>query len=180
MAISAGPIGSAPISGHFEALFDVAEPAGERSIIQVASLVNEGLVNHLYNNPEGLRDIDRRLFEELVAELFSGFGYDVELTRRTRDGGKDIVAVKNREVAVKFLIECKRPEPGNPVRVSAVRELHSVKVSEGATKAILATTTHFTRDAKLFFEKHRWELEPKDFDAIRQWMSTYLHGKRQQ
>lgn len=182
MVIGGGPIGSFPIGGlpeDFKVRFDVSEPVSGNSIIQVASLVGEGLIKHWHDNPDGLRLIDRRMFEELVAELFSGFGYEVELTRRTRDGGKDIVAVRSREVAVKFLIECKRPDPGNAVGVKAVRELHSVKVTEKATKAILATTTHFSRDAKLLFEQHRWELEPRDYGAIMEWMSSYLSLKGQ-
>ena len=124
--------------------------------------------------PDDLRVIDRRCFEELVAELFVGFGYEVELTRRTRDGGKDIVAIRRREVNSKYLIECKRPDPGNPIGISTVRELYGVKVDDGATKAILATTTYFTTDAKLFFDKHRWELEPRDFDDIHDWIDEYL------
>jgi hypothetical protein len=58
-----------------------------------------------------------------------------------------------------------------------VRELYGVKVSEGATKAILATTTYFTRDAQLLFEKHRWELEPRDFEAVKEWLAAYRRIK---
>lgn len=66
------------------------------------------------------------------------------------------------------------PGPGNPIGVSTVRELYGVKVDDGATKAILATTTYFTPDAKQFFDKHRWELEPRDFDDIHRWIDDYL------
>ncbi len=118
--------------------------------------------------------MDRRKFEELVAELFVGFGYEVELTKRTRDGGKDIVAIKRREVEVRFLIECKRPDISNKVSVGAVRELHGAKSDDPASKAILATTGYFTRDAVLYFERHRWELEPKDFNSIQDWIAQYL------
>jgi restriction system protein len=116
----------------------------------------------------------RDAYEELVAELFSGFGYDVELTRRTRDGGRDVVAVKSSETAVKYLIECKRPDPGGYVGVRPVRELFGVKQDEGATKAILATTAYFSPDALLFFERHKWELEPKDHSGVTEWIEDYV------
>jgi len=117
------------------------------------------------------------LFEEIVAEIFSGFGYEVELTQRTRDGGKDIIAIRQTEVNLRFLIECKRPDPGNHVGVSVVRELYGVKIDDGATKAILATTTHLSNDAKLFIKKHQWELEAKEYNGILDWIKSYLTAK---
>jgi restriction system protein len=122
--------------------------------------------------------IGHRRFEELVAELFSGFGYDVELTAQTRDGGRDVIAIGGTEVQSKYLIECKRPEPGGVVGIRPVRELYGVKEDEGATKAILATTAYFSYDAMLFFERHRWELEPRDFDGLMEWVTLYLNRKR--
>ena len=171
------PIGSAPIGalpGYFLARFELDEQEGSNSIIQIASLVDRALIERLQQYPDDLRMIDRRRFEQIIAELFSGFGYEVELTQRTRDGGKDIIAIKRSEIDVRFLIECKRPDPGNPVSVSTVRELYGVKVDDGASKAILATTTYFSPDAKRFSEKHRWELELKDFEAIKAWIAKYL------
>jgi len=176
-----GPISSAPISAlpdDFSATFELQSREHGDSIIQIASFVDRALIERLQQYPEDLRIIDRRRFEQLIAELFAGFGYEVELTQRTRDGGKDIIAVKRREVDLKFLIECKRPDPGNPVGVSTVRELYGVKVDDGASKAILVTTTYFSPDAKLFSEKHRWELELRDFEAVKAWVAEYLKCKR--
>ena len=147
----------------------------ERSIQVVSTLVEDRLIERLWENPSELRAIDHRLFEELVAELWSGFGYSVELTKRTRDGGKDIIAISDRSnVSAKYLIECKRPGEGKPVGVAPVRELYGVKVSDGATKAILATTSYFSPDAHQFLGKHRWELEGKDYDGILDWIERYV------
>lgn len=171
------PLGTVPLGADlddFRVSFELPEEPTNGSILQVATLVDRALIERLRLHPEDLRSIDRRLFEQLIAELFSGFGYEVELTQRTRDGGKDIVAVKRSEVDVRFLIECKRPDPGNPIGVSTVRELYGVKVDDGASKAILATTTYFTPDARRFSNKHVWELELRDYEAIRQWISKYL------
>lgn len=158
--------------------FEVAEPVAATSIVQVSDRIGRRLIERFQRNPEVLRTMDRRRFEELVAELFSGFGYQVELTKRTRDGGRDVVAVKHQEVAVRYLIECKRPDPGGYVGIRPVRELYGVKQDEAATKAILATTAYFSPDALLFFERHRWELEPRDFGGIKEWLEDYLKGKR--
>jgi HJR/Mrr/RecB family endonuclease len=158
------------------ARFDIVSPVRGSSIIQVSELVGRKLIEHFRRNPAELRRIDRRKFEELVAELFDGFGYVVELTRRTRDGGRDVVAVKHGEVAVKYLIECKRPDPGGYVGVRPVRELYGVKHDEAATKAVLATTAYFSADALLFFDRHKWELEPRDYFGVTEWIDEYLRG----
>ena len=175
-----GPISGAPIGGlpsDFHIVIPVEAQTRGPALIQVVSLVDRELISRIHKNPEFLKTIDRRLFEKLVAELFNGFGYDVELTQQTRDGGKDIIAVRRREVDVRYLIECKRPDPGNAVAVTAVRELYGVKVSDGATKAIIATTTHLSPDARLFVEKHRWELEAREYGAIQEWVAAYLEQK---
>ena len=145
-----------------------------RPLIQVSQKVTVELIKRLQRTPYELKTIDRLFFEELVAELWNGFGYEIEVTKRTRDGGKDIVAIRNKIVEERFLIECKRPDIGKRIGVRPVRELYGVKTTENATKAILATTASFTKDAQVFFEKHRWELEGKDFDGLMEWLNDYI------
>lgn len=145
----------------------------------VSDAVTVKIVDHLLRHPNKLRTIDRRGFEELIAELFDGFGYNVELTKRTRDGGKDIIAVShNCIIHQKYLIECKRPEPGNPVRINVVKNLHATKIDEGANKAILVTTTHYTRDARSYGERHPIELQLNDFHDLMEWLRRYLEIRR--
>ncbi|WP_257969288.1 restriction endonuclease, partial [Vibrio parahaemolyticus] len=37
-----------------------------------------------------MREITPREFEEVVSEIFRSKGYEVDLTQRTADGGKDV------------------------------------------------------------------------------------------
>jgi Restriction endonuclease len=166
---------------------DVPPPGPEREhlvefdlgpeIFVVTEGVWRGLVRELASRPGSLKTIDRRTFEELVAFLFEGFGYEVELTKKTRDGGRDVVAVRRAEIHTKYLIECKRPDPGTPIGIRPVRELYGVKQDEGASKAILATTTYFGPDALLFMERHRWELEPRDYLGVLDWINRYVQTR---
>ena len=145
-------------------------------ILIVSQRVWDRLVRELSSTPSRLKTIGRRTFEQLVAFLFEGFGYEVELTRKTRDGGRDIIAVRKAEVYTKHIIECKRPDPGHVVGIRPVRELYGVKSDEGASKAILATTTYFSKDAQLFMERNRWELELRDYQGVLDWISRYLRN----
>ena len=140
----------------------------------ITTKADEHLIRYFSEHPKEIKTMNRRLFEEMIAELFRGFGYGVELTKQTRDGGIDIIAIKDLEVSVKYIIQAKRPEPGNPVRITPVRALYWVKHREKATKAILATTTYFTKDAKMEFRDLVWELELKEYNGIIGWINDYL------
>lgn len=154
-------------------LFD-ADPPQNSSIVLATSALTDRLVE-IHRRPDDLRLLDRRAFEELVAELFSGFGYEVELTAKTKDQGRDVIAIKKiDEVAVKYLVECKRPEPGNAVGVGVVRQLFGVVEDERATKGILVATTHFSPDAKSFVLRNKWRLELKEYEQIVEWITSYL------
>jgi hypothetical protein len=127
--------------------------------------------------PSELFDLSPRHFEELVAEIWRKFGYRVELTSQTRDGGRDIIALKEAEVNLRFLIECKRYQRQHKVGVQMVRSLYGVKVDECATKAILATTSTFTKAANDLFKRHVWELEPRDYDGVVDWIKLATESK---
>jgi restriction system protein len=95
--------------------------------------------------------IDPRRFEELIAHIFSLHGFVVELTKQTRDDGRDIIAIRSDlGIKSKYLIECKRYALTNPIDVQFVRALYGTQMKEGANKAILATTSRFTPDARSF------------------------------
>lgn len=146
-------------------------------IVLATSAMHERLIG-LHRDPGSLRTIERRQFEEIIAELFGSFGYSVELTSQTRDGGRDVIAIgSNEDIRTKFLIECKRPDPGRPVGVGVVRQLLGVVDDEKATKGILVATTYFSKDAKAFEERNQWRLELKEFDAIASWIDRYVRLK---
>lgn len=137
------------------------------------------LLNKIWTNPAILKEIpfqDSRIIEEIVAEVFSGFGYQVELTKRTRDGGKDIIALRKRDGNnKKILIECKHWS--NKINVKVIRELIGVAVTQGEmpTGIILATTSNFTRDAKKISLNSTIpiELELRDYNDILNWIKDY-------
>lgn len=97
-------------------------------------------------------------------------GYEVELTARTCDGGYDLVAVRKAELDARISRECKRYNAEQRLGVGLVRNLYGVKQHERATKAILATTATFAKDATVFAEVHKWELELRDYRGVLDWL----------
>ena len=133
------------------------------------------LVSQIVVNPELLYKISSRQFEELIANIFSKHNFQVELTSQTRDGGRDIIAIKTDELDVrsKYIIECKRYSRNRPVRVDLVRNLYGVQQQEGANKSVLATTSYFTPDAKKFAETTNtteWAMDLKNYNDILSWI----------
>jgi hypothetical protein len=125
----------------------------------VVTGVSVKLAEAISKEPELLRKITPRGFEELLADVFTGFGYNVELTAQSRDGGRDIIAIGNKhDVLSKLLIECKHYAPHRLVGLAHVRALYGVKTLEHATKALLATTSRFTKDARKIEKQHIYEL----------------------
>ncbi|MES9902373.1 MAG: restriction endonuclease, partial [Sedimenticola sp.] len=154
--------------------FDLDEGIDGRSFLEIGSSVNESLVRYFLDHPTDLRAMKPRHFEELIAELFHGFGYLVELTAATRDDGRDVIAIGNEHIAAsKYLIECKRYAETNKVGIQPVRSLHGVVTDERATKGIIATTSSFTAPANEFFARNKWTLEGRDFDGVVEWLKLY-------
>jgi HJR/Mrr/RecB family endonuclease len=125
-------------------------------------------------NPEIIYGIEPRLFEEVVAEVFKKFRMEIMLTKRTRDGGMDIIAFDDKQYTRnKYIIECKRYAPEKKVGLEIVQRLYGVKVSMNVTKALLVTSSYFTKDAIQFARQHFWELDLKDYNDVVGWLKTF-------
>ena len=93
-------------------------------------------------------------FEDLVARLHSALGYAVRRTAATRDGGVDVIAVRDHPTGrEKLAIQCKHQE--KPVGRPELQKLLGVLASDPSYSAgVLATTTTFSSDARQFAEEN--------------------------
>ncbi|ATQ41695.1 hypothetical protein CSW64_04340 [Caulobacter mirabilis] len=140
---------------------------------------NEILIEKLRKEPAGLYDLDPRKFEELIADLMEDMGYEVELTPRSNDGGKDILASRDTEHGKMLcLVEAKRYSIDNPIEVGLVRQLYGTLCDFNASSAMLVTTSRFTRGAAEFQQRNQYRLALKDYGNVVQWLSGYRKGRR--
>lgn len=178
----------ADIDVHFEdELYSYEEeprlylPDEKRIITDLCSGVSR-LIIEADRNPAILYDLNPRKFEELIAHIFSLHGFRVELTKQTRDGGRDIIAIRSDlEIKSKYIIECKRYAPNKSVGVGLVRNLYGVQIQEDANKSVLATTSRFTQDARSFATSKtatEWSMALKDFEDIRKWIGTAVAANK--
>lgn len=137
------------------------------------------LIKLIQEDSSYIYKISTREFEEIIAEIFKSQGYEVTLTKRTRDGGKDIIAIHRNELGLEtsYFIECKRHALDSKVDVSIVREVYGVHSSlNGPNKSIIATTSTFTPDALKFAGNNlrsRWDMALKDINDVLAWIRNY-------
>lgn len=84
-------------------------------------------------------------FEEEVAKVFRLNGYKAEVTRKTADGGIDLLMYKDNK---KIIVQCKHYS--SEVGVSVVRELNGIKDDFRADELILVASSGVTKGCKDF------------------------------
>lgn len=145
-----------------------------RQLITTLDGLNNELINHLKNNPRLMYNLKPRQFEELVAQFLLHFGWHVELTQSTRDGGYDIYAISQDISGVKthWLVECKKYAPQNKVGIEIVNALYGVKNIRNVGMCMIATTSFFTRGV-YDFKSSVYDFETRDFNEISEWLNQY-------
>lgn len=149
----------------------LAENPSQRAVLATSpqlitlQLPDHRLVDEINKHPGLLRLMPWRDFEKLLAQILERLGYEVELSRGTKDGGVDVVAIKTLDFGPhRYLLQAKRWS--HAVGVAPVRELLGNHHHYGASKSCLAVTSRFTSEAWHLAETHKWELELKDHDRI--------------
>ena len=82
-------------------------------------------------------------FERFIGDYFRDCGYVVHQTKRTNDGGKDLVMYKNGQT---YYVECKKYAKSNPVSRPLIQKLVGACHPNNA-KGIFVTTSRFTQGA---------------------------------
>lgn len=152
---------SAYITAHMRFMSD----GGFYRCEDIISLIKAKFINHPLPTKEIIGKISSHEFELLCGYLYKKKGYSINITKKTRDGGYDIIAEKGsgREQEVLY-IECKQKE--TKVGVEIARSVLGLLNIKNATKSVIITSNFFTKDAlKISHESKRLELiNLDDFD----------------
>lgn len=170
------------LAGNFYDLSDFSQ-APSSEIISVAKpaiiSASEALVRDLQKRPEDLLGISDRDFEKVLAELLTDMGWDVELTKATRDGGKDILAYMNTEIGqLLCLVEAKRYRTDRKVGVDLVRTLYGTLCDYQANSAMMVTTSSFSPNAHEFQQRHQYQLSLRDYTDVVGWITKFKNKGR--
>lgn len=158
---------SIPIAVHPKQLILPEAPR----IITDIRLVNQKILERINRDPYEMYNLSPRQFEIMCAELYEERGYKVILTQETRDGGKDLIILDDRDLG-KFKVygECKRYAPDNPVSVNVVKQLAGNIWADNVTAGVVMTSSYFSPDAKDFANKFKHQISLMDFSRLHQMM----------
>lgn len=104
-------------------------------------------VNLNWANKEWWWSLDGWEFEEEVARIFRLNGYKAKVTKKTGDGGIDIIMYKDNN---KYAVQCKHYK--NQVPVETMRALNGVKQDFGADILVMVASSGVTKAGHEFTE----------------------------
>ena len=96
------------------------------------------------NDWSRVRELSPTQWEEMVAGAYERAGYEVILTPRSGDYGRDVIATSKGIGSIKILGSVKAYSPGHLVDAEACRSLMGVVTADQkASKGIITTTSDF-------------------------------------
>lgn len=154
-------------------LLYINDPHLNKSIIVTEAQRVKQIIHRIYRDNSILTDIDPRKFEEVIAELLASQGFEVALTKQTRDNGYDILALQSLNgFPLKFLVECKR-YIARPIGIEIIRAFNNVILRQNANKGIIVTTSYFTKDAQKDKTITPYLLDFRDKNHVLEWINNY-------
>lgn len=153
------------------------QSTGSKIILKEVPLV-EKLIGEIYIDNHKLYQVSPSDFEEMMAEYLRKEGWEVSLSKKTRDGGYDMIALQHiGSLPFKVIAECKRFAPKRKVGIDILRGFQTVMLREKANKGVIFTSSYFStevRKEKDIYLHHQIDL--KDYDDIMSWINAKKNG----
>lgn len=126
------------------------------------------IIELLSADPEVAYRFGWRQWEEIIAGAYRELGFEVVLTPRSGDGGRDVIATSEGVGSVRILDQVKCYKPGHRVTADEVRSMLGVlELEKNASKGVVTTTSTFApgveEDPRIAeYLPTRLELKPRD------------------
>lgn len=127
---------------------EIENDINKLEIEEILKVVSHRFAYLVAKDPDNLYKIEWRDLERMIAEVFEGIGFKVELTPSSKDGGKDIVLSCNVLGKSKsYIIEIKHWRSGIRVGQSAVRDFLNVIIQERRDSGLYLSTFGYCNNA---------------------------------
>lgn len=195
-AIGIGPFGIAQVNpkenrkileGQFsKKVIDEARNSARKYTIEIQNTARN-FIDDFLNKPtiqdKLMSELNSDLFEELVAEILVDKGFDIFITPKTRDGGKDIIAAYSFDgKPVVMMVECKRRKTNHtlgPVELrSLVGQFYYEKLQNSQINyGLLVTSAGAIGKTGLDMAEKINEISVKGYSDLQDWISKYGKSK---
>lgn len=173
-----------PSSLLLQTIVTLGANSNEGTFVEAVALPWFAIATEIERDPEFLKHFPKhsRAFEEFLAGAYEREGYDVILTPRSGDGGRDVIATKSGFASVRILEQAKAYSPGHLVTHNDVRAMIGVLATDrNASKGIITTTSDFQPgifsgdEFQPFFP---YRLELKNGTQLREWIAQLIAEQR--
>ncbi|HEX5718589.1 MAG TPA: restriction endonuclease [Thermoanaerobaculia bacterium] len=167
----------------FRAFFEEWTSTDSQEItIEIAELTPD-LIRHLQRNEEMLNDISWQVYEQLIAEFFASWGYQVSLVGRNSETSADIIAIRPPDksgIAIRYFVEVKKWE--DKVGVETINQvlgaIYSERVNQGFHVGVIVASNGYKDLRKVSTPSLSYlGLELRDGNDVKKWLSDYSPSK---
>lgn len=109
-----------------------------------------------YRTEDVWRQMSDRDFEFEIGKVYSRLGYQTQVTKRSGDGGVDVIATKDKET---IYIQCKHYSAKTHLGAPELQAFWGCCSGNGISKGIMVCTSSLTKDARSFANKLKGRLE---------------------
>lgn len=124
---------------------DPTDPLGSRR--RALRSLAETIATQIAENPRALEGIEWRDLERALGEVFQGLGFDVDVTRPSKDGGKDLIIHWSSEgISYTWYVEIKHWRE-NRVGATTMRQFVQIVVRDRVDRGLLLSSSGFVPGA---------------------------------
>jgi restriction system protein len=171
-----------PPAVTLKALLDFGGNTDDGRLVRAVATPWFEIMRIIQQDPNSIYQIDWRKWEEIIAGAYTREGYEVILTPRSGDGGRDVIATKSGIGSIRFFDQVKAYKPSHLVTAEEVRAMLGViQGYQNVSKRIITSTSDFApgvREDKGIkpFIPYRLELKPRP--DLLTWLAELSDAKK--
>ena len=165
-----------------QAVIIPGDKTSEGQLIEAVALPWFEIIEMINRSPDAIYSIDWRKWEEIIAGAYKQQGFEVELTPRSNDKGRDVIATRRGLGSVRFVDQVKAYRPSHVVTAEEVRAMVGVlSLQPNISKGLVTTTSSFApgimKDPDIArFMPFRLELKARD--TLLDWLTSIAKEKK--
>ena len=126
-----------------------------------------------YRTEDEWRQMSDRDFEFEIGKVYSRHGYQTHVTKRSGDGGVDVIAKKDNET---IYIQCKHYAPNTHLGAPELQAFWGCCSGNGISKGVMVCTSSLTKDARAFANKLKGKLVIVGMKELMELDKTYYQS----
>jgi len=159
-----------------QAVIIPGEKTAEGQLVESVALPWFQIIELITRSPEIIYEIHWRKWEEIIAAAYREQGFDVVLTPRSNDKGRDIIATSKALGSICIFDQVKAYKPGHVVTAEEVRSMIGVLTTKpNVSKGLVTTTSCFAPGIFQDSDIARlmpYRLELKERESLLTWLAS--------